>query len=179
MQRPFPIFAADPEASLHHGREHEYCHCPICELERRAYLVEELTERRLHLRLDLGPRCGLTRRGRPGRHDHANKKGKTACPHSRHSPSPVGQQFSLPKVDCYATLPWEVMPMQGDGIASGAAMTAFAGARTTAPGMRVLSGYKRIRLHSQSVYDPLNDAGPHRDRRQDDDDVKRPPSRLG
>ena len=99
VQRPFPIFAADSEASLHHDWEHEYRHCPICALVRRAYLVEELTERRLHLRLDLRPRCGLTWRCRPGRHDRANKKGKTACPYSRpdtHSKSAVDQSFSRP-----------------------------------------------------------------------------------
>lgn len=45
--------------------------------------------------------------------------------------------------------------------------------------MRVLSGYKRFRLHNQWAYNPLNDDGPHRGQRQDDDDVKRPPSRLG
>ena len=42
-------------------------------------------------------------------------------------------------------------------------------------GARVLSGYKRFRLHNQSAYNPLNDGGPHRGQRQDDDDVKRPP----
>src|SRR5215831_20839044 len=59
-----------PEASLHHGREHEYRHCPIRELVRRAYLVEELTERRLHLRLNLGLRCGRPY-SRPNTHSNS------------------------------------------------------------------------------------------------------------
>src|SRR6516165_11741803 len=83
MQRPFPVFAADAETSLHHGREHEYRHRLIGKPTRQAHLAEELTDRCTYLRLDLGPRCGLARRGRPRSRKHHNKKGKTASPYSR------------------------------------------------------------------------------------------------
>jgi hypothetical protein len=83
FRRPFPVFAADAEAGLHHGREHEYRHRSIGERVRKAHLPEELIERYPHLRLDLGPRCGLARRGCPGRREYQNKQGKTACSYSQ------------------------------------------------------------------------------------------------